>query len=92
MADRTEEQVLDEVVYAVACVAQHYGPGLSEIGLQEMRKLLESFNFHTDASFRVDVQEDDEDPVDFRSRIIWPHGWNVLDHDNVIAESKSDEN
>lgn len=90
MADRTPEQVLDEVVYAMACVAQHYGPGLSKIGLQEMRKLLKSFNFHTDASFRVDVQED-EKHVDFRSRIIWPHGWDVIDYDNVIAESKSDE-
>lgn len=91
MADRTQEQVLNEVVYAVACAAQHYGPGLSEIGLREVRKLLEDFNFHTDASFRVDVSED-ENHVDFRSRIIWPDGWDVIDYNNVIEESKSDEN
>lgn len=87
MADRTQEQVLDEAVYAVACVAWHYGPGLSKIGLQEMRKLLKSFNFHTDSCFRVDVQED-EKHVDFRSRIIWPDGRDVLDYDNVIEESQ----
>ena len=91
MADRTQDQVLDEAVYAMACVSEHYGPGLSKIGLQEMRKLLKSFNFHTDACFRIDVSEDDEH-VDFRLRIIWPHGWDILDYNNVIEESKSDKN
>lgn len=91
MADRTQDQILDEMMYAVACVSRHYGPGLSKIGLQEMRKLIESFNFHTDSSFRVDVSEDEE-YVDFRSRIIWPDEWDVIDYNNIIEDSKSDEN
>ena len=74
MAERTEEQILDEAVYAVACVARHYGPGFNERGLAHVRELLSQVNFSTDSCFRVDVYEDDEF-VDFHQRIVWPEDW-----------------
>ena len=77
MTDRTKDQILKEAVYAVACVAHHYGPALNEEGLQEIHNLLLRVDFHTDATYRVDVFENDEF-ADFHSRIIWPDDWDKI--------------
>jgi len=72
MTERTEEQILDQVIHAIQCVCGHYGPYLNEDGLFELRTLLKDFtNWHTDSSYLCDVNEDDP-YVDFNSRIIHP--------------------
>lgn len=87
MADRTKDQILDQVVYAVQCVAVHYGPAFSADGLQELRKILGEFSdWRTDSTFRVDVLDDDEF-VDFHQRIIWPDGWWKRDFEETIKDS-----
>jgi len=54
MAERTEEQILDQVIHAIQCVCGHYGPDLNEDGLFELRTLLKDFtNWHTDSSYYV---------------------------------------
>lgn len=78
MAERTHDQILDEMVHAVACVAQHYGPGLNESGLKMIRDSLNCLNWHTDSCFRVDCYEDDP-YIDFHQRILWPDGWAQFD-------------
>lgn len=78
MAERTHEQILDEVVHAVACVARHYGPGLNEAGLKEVRDNLNTIPWFTDACFIVDCREDDP-YIDFHQRIFWPDGWDQFD-------------
>jgi hypothetical protein len=78
MPTRTHAQILDEIVYAVACAAEHYGPGLSEDGLADLRALFNKWGFWTDTSFRVDRCED-EPYIDFHERIIWPDGWDKLE-------------
>ncbi len=75
--NRTKEQILEEAVYAVACVAHHYGTAFNEEGLQEIRNLLSKVDFHTDTTYRIDVFEDDKF-VDFHNRIIWPYGWEKI--------------
>ncbi len=76
MAKRTHEQVLDEIVHAVACAAHHYGPRLNESGLALVRERLTDFKFYTDACFCVDRQEDAQF-IDFHQRIICPDGWDL---------------
>ena len=76
MAERTHDQILDEMVHAVACVAWHYGPGLNESGLKEIRDCLNLQN--TDACYSVDCREDDP-YVDFHQRIIWLDDWDQFD-------------
>lgn len=78
MAERTRDQILDQAVHAVACVARHYGPGFNENGLLLIRERLSEMPWHTDSCFRVDRQED-ESFIDFHQRIIWPEGWDKLD-------------
>jgi hypothetical protein len=82
MAERTTDQILDEAVYAVACVAHHYGPGLNEEGLRYTRELLSKLYLFMDAEFRCDMEETDEF-VDFHNRIIWPEGWDTIPFNNV---------
>ena len=78
MAERSEDQILDQVVYAVLCAYQHYGPGFSEEGKIELRELLSKFTvWSMDASYKCDVCEDDP-YVDFSNRIIWPDGWKKI--------------
>jgi len=79
MAERTKEQILEEAVYAVACVVQHYGPELNEEGLDEVRELLSNIDFSTDATYRVDVNECSQ-YADFHKRIIWPKDWDKLEY------------
>jgi hypothetical protein len=56
--DRTHDEIVDQLVYAAACVARHYGPGLSADGLQAMRKSLDAEGpWWCDSTWRVDVQE-----------------------------------
>lgn len=82
MAERSEKQILVQAVYAVACVHKHYGPGLSAGGIKHLTQLLSQVNFCTDASYRVDVLED-EPYTDFLPRIIWPPMWNTIDFDEI---------
>ncbi len=69
MPERTHEQILDEMVHAVACVARHYGPGLNQSGLTHIRELLSQEHWFTDTCYRLDVLEDDPH-VDFHHRIL----------------------
>jgi hypothetical protein len=78
MAQRTHEQILDEVVHAVACVAQHYGPELNERGLAWVRSQLGERPWFTDACYQVDCREIDLH-IDFHTRIINPNGWDRFD-------------
>ena len=78
MAERTHDQILDEIVHAVACLAGHYGPGLNERGLKAVRASLDQHLWFTDACFHVDCREDDP-YIDFHQRIIWPDGWDQFD-------------
>ena len=89
MAERTEDQVLDQVVYAVACAYRHYGPGLSEDGLRGLRALLRGFTrWTTDSSYRMDVHEDDPQ-ADFASCIAPRYG--RPDYAQVVADSRGEE-
>ena len=86
--EKTSEEILNEVVFAVACVARHYGSGLSETGLQDLRKLLNGFiKWTTDTCYRCDVYEEDE-YVDFHERIIVPKDWDDLNFQEIVEESK----
>jgi hypothetical protein len=77
MIDRTHDEILDEMVHAVACVVSHYGPNLNAAGLAWVRERLD-FCWYTDASFRLDMEEDDP-YIDFHQRITWPDGWDQFD-------------
>ena len=78
MAQRTHDQILDEMVHAIACVARHYGPGLNERGLTWVRNKLGERPWYTDACYSVDCWESDP-YIDFHSRIINPDGWDKFD-------------
>lgn len=63
--DRTHDEILDQMVYAVACVAYHYGPGLSGAGLRWVRKQLDREpqgdpGWWCDSSWRVDIPDGEE--------------------------------
>lgn len=78
MADRTRSEILDEIVYAVQCAYTHYGPSLSRKSLSEIRIFLEvNFPPWTDASYLVDVEDDDKF-VDFHNRIQWEDPENII--------------
>jgi len=85
MATRTKEQLEDQFVYAVACVMQHYGPGLSQEGLQEVREFAKKMNLHTDSTFNVDREEGDKF-LDFHERIIWPEQWWRIELEEIRGE------
>ena len=76
MTERTQDQILDEMVHAVACVARHYGDRLRESDLKLIRDRLD-LNWYTDAGFSGDCRESDR-YIDFHQRIIWPDGWDRL--------------
>jgi hypothetical protein len=59
--ERTHDEIVDEMVWVVACVARHYGPGLSTDGLVALRKTLSRFNnWYCDSTWRVDIPEGEE--------------------------------
>lgn len=91
MATRTHDQILDEAVYAAACVAYHYGSGFSEEGLQALRKLLGQMRWDLDSTYRVDAREGDPH-IDFHTRIIWPPDWWQLDFQETVKESYAEPN
>lgn len=84
--DRTRDEILDQAVYTVACVAHHYGPGYSDDGLQVLRESLDRLIFCTDVSFRE--RYDHEPYIDFVSRIIWPEDWDKLDFEETVRDSR----
>lgn len=59
---RTKDEILDQLIYAIACVARHYGPGLSADGLKHYRDLLARDDWWCDATWTCDVLEDEEEP------------------------------
>lgn len=88
MAERTDEQLLDELVYAVASVVRHYGPGYNENGLKNIRKKLSMIDIRTDASYRVDMYDDDQF-ADFHQRIVNPDGWWAnCDFEETVKDSR----
>ncbi len=90
MAERTSEQILDEVVYAVQCVTVHYGPGFNEDGLRELRKVLNEFHtWWTDGEYTSGMLENDEHE-DFHQRIIWPEDWRKENFNEVVKESRGE--
>ena len=90
VADRTKEQILNQAIYAVACVARHYGGGFSAEGLQDVRRLLSKMPWGTDSGYRVDVSDEDQF-ADFEPRIIHPLDWWKLDFSEVVARSEERE-
>jgi hypothetical protein len=86
MSNRNTDQLMDELVYAVACVVNHYGPMFNESGLEWLRKTLEPLRHHLwcDACYTVDVYPGDE-YEDFHQRIIWPPGWDTISFSETQA-------
>lgn len=79
MSERTQDQLMDEVVHAAACVVQHYSSAFNEEGIKWLREVLEPLRLYldTDTNFRIDVHPGDEFE-DFHQRIVWPVDWDVL--------------
>lgn len=90
-ADRTHEQILDEMVYAAQRAFEHYGPGFSAEGLASLRKVLhnETYPLWCDSSWRVDVPDGEEQ--DFHTLLTpTPWGEDVENHfRDVIQRSKT---
>jgi hypothetical protein len=56
--DRSKDEILDQVMYAIQSVTHHYGPNFRPEGLKEIRDYLNnSYDFWCDANWRVDVLE-----------------------------------
>ncbi len=88
MAERTEEQILDQLVFAVAEAREHYGPGFNKAGLRYVRECLSALKpLWADATYRVDCYEDDLF-IDFHHRIITPEGWDKMDFDEIVRDSQ----
>lgn len=89
--DRSKDEILDQLVYAVAAVARHYGPGLSTEGLRDIRKKLDEDDWWCDARWRVDVLEggDDGNP-DFCPSVI-PNDYYGLDFEETINRARTGE-
>lgn len=71
--ERTHDEIVDEVVYAAACVIYHYGPGLSDEGLVALRHGIEAAcgRLWCDSSWRVDTPDGEgEDSPDFHVRML----------------------
>jgi len=90
---RSHDEILDQMIFAVACVANHYGPALNADGLAEIRKLLgDSQQWWCGSHWLVDVLEGGEDGnPDFCPKVIpftTPAG---LDFDEVVRQSRTGE-
>ncbi len=61
-ADRTHDEILNEMVYAANEAFRHYGPGLSADGLAALRKVMgaELSPLWCDSCRRVDVPDGGE--------------------------------
>lgn len=81
---RTDEEILDQMVYAVACVLRHYGPGYLAEGLKAVRESLKDHKTHCDTCFTVDFEE----PADFHV-VAKLDGYFDLVYEEVIQESKT---
>lgn len=93
MVERTQDQLIDQMTYALACVYQHYGPGLNSDGLKDLRlemtQLFSKNKLFLDASYRTDVNENDP-YVDFDQRILKPNGWYNISFDEFKQELNDD--
>lgn len=65
--ERSKMQIIDEVIFAVQSVAQHYGPGFNTEGLVEIRKFLETMSWFCDSTWRCNVE--DGPCIDFHHRL-----------------------
>jgi hypothetical protein len=83
--ERTKDEILDQLVYAVNCVARHYGPGLSAEGLKDIRDKFAEDNWWCDSTWRVDTE--DEPNPDFCPFII-EDGYMGLNFAEVARESR----
>ncbi len=90
--DRSKEEILDQMVWAVACVARHYGPGLSASGLRGLRQELASSGpYWCDGEWRSDVLEGGKDGnPDFCPAILKPD-FAGLNFDETVKRSKTGE-
>lgn len=87
--DRTKDEILDQLVYAVACVARHYGPGLSAEGLADIRQKLSLDNWWCDSTWRVDTLEGPGEPdPDFCPSVL-PPSFCGLEFDDVVEQSRT---
>lgn len=89
--DRSKDEILDQMMYAIQCVTRHYGEGLSPYGLKKIRDCLAEKNWCCDAEWRVDILEGpNEPPVDFCPAVI-PDGYLGSFLDEVAEESRTGE-
>lgn len=86
MPERSKEQILDQVVFAVAEVVRHYGPGFSGDGLRSARHLLSFLSLRTDQGYRE--REEGHVFADFRNRIAPLKDWDTCDFDETVAASR----
>ncbi len=91
--NRSPDEILDQVVYAVACVARHYGPGLSAEGLKWVRDQLQSdTTWVCDSTWRVDTQEGDGDPnPDFHPLVLDEDDPPYFTFEEVVQQSRTGE-
>jgi hypothetical protein len=89
--ERTKEEILDQAVYAVARVVNHYGPALNAEGLQHLRYLLSDIDYWCDSTWRVDVLEGGEDGnPDFHPSVL-PDGKYGPRFEEVVYMSRTGE-
>jgi hypothetical protein len=90
--NRSQEEILNQVMYAIAAVVAHYGPGYNAEGLHELRQMIAgSETFFCDSEWRVDVIEDKQSPnPDFCPSII-PDGTSGLNFATVVKKSLTGE-
>ena len=89
--ERTDEEILDQLVYAVACVARHYGSGLSAEGLFNVRRKLAEDKWYCDTTWRVDVLEGLSEPnPDFYPSVL-TEGMSGLCFEDVVLQSRTGE-
>lgn len=88
--DRTNDEILDQAVYAVACVAHHYGPGFSAEGLADVRRLLTELGpWGCDSSWRVDIPEGEGEPnPDFCPKHL-PKEFGWIEFDDITRASRT---
>jgi hypothetical protein len=88
---RTEDQIIDQLVYAVACAASHYGPRLNKDGIASVRAAMRKLRpWWCDATFTCDMLEDDAH-IDFDKRILWPDNWRKLEFFKTLAWYTDDQ-
>lgn len=90
--DRSKDEIVDQMLFAVACVANHYGPALSPGGLVGVREQLASHNWWCDAEWRTATLEGGQDGnPDFCPQVLPSKTVAGLDFDEVVRQSRTGE-